>query len=287
MKTAIMTDTNSGFTVEEGLEQGIYVLPMPITVEDKPYLEGVGITLSDFYKKLELGTDAFSSQPSPGDLTGLWDRIFDDGYEEIVYIPMSSGLSSSCMTAMSFANEYDGKVQVADNHRISIALMDSVLDAVKLRERGMDARDIKKALEENAANQSTYVMVDSLNRLIKSGRVTAAGAAIANALNLKPVLQIQGEKLDAFAKVRGVKKAERLMIESIENDISVKFRDVKRDRLSLKTAGSFTDEEDAVMWREQVQQAFPEFDVRYSHLSASICCHVGANAVGIALSVTE
>lgn len=282
-----MTDTNSGFTVEEGLEQGIYVLPMPITVEDKPYLEGVGITLSDFYKKLELGTDAFSSQPSPGDLTGLWDRIFDDGYEEIVYIPMSSGLSSSCMTAMSFANEYDGKVQVADNHRISIALMDSVLDAVKLRERGMDARDIKKALEENAANQSTYVMVDSLNRLIKSGRVTAAGAAIANALNLKPVLQIQGEKLDAFAKVRGVKKAERLMIESIENDISVKFRDVKRDRLSLKTAGSFTDEEDAVMWREQVQQAFPEFDVRYSHLSASICCHVGANAVGIALSVTE
>ncbi len=282
-----MTDTNSGFTVEEGLEQGIYVLPMPITVEDKPYLEGVGITLSDFYKKLELGTDAFSSQPSPGDLTGLWDRIFDDGYEEIVYIPMSSGLSSSCMTAMSFANEYDGKVQVADNHRISIALMDSVLDAVKLRERGMDARDIKKALEENAANQSTYVMVDSLNRLIKSGRVTAAGAAIANALNLKPVLQIQGEKLDAFAKVRGVKKAERLMIESIEKDISVKFSNVKRDRLSLKTAGSFTDEEDAVMWREQVQQAFPEFDVRYSHLSASICCHVGANAVGIALSVTE
>lgn len=282
-----MTDTNSGFTVEEGARQGIYVLPMPITIEDKPYLEGVGITLSDFYRKLELGTDAFSSQPSPGDLTGLWDKIFDDGYEEIVYIPMSSGLSSSCMTAMSFAGEYEGRVQVADNHRISISLMDSVSDAIKLRDRGLDAKEIKKALEENAANQSTYVMVNSLNRLIKSGRVTAAGAAIANALNLKPVLQIQGEKLDAFAKVRGVKKAERLMIESIEKDIAVKFKDVPKDRLSVKTAGSFIEEADAKMWREQVQQAFPEFDVKYSPLSASICCHVGANAVGIALSVTE
>ena len=287
MKTAIMTDTNSGFTVSDGKKLGIYVLPMPLTLKDKSYLEGVGLKLTDFYKELEAGSDAFSSQPSPGDLTGLWDKIFEDGFDEIVYIPMSSGLSSSCATAMSFADEYDGRVKVVDNHRISLSLMDSVYDAVKLKDRGLDAGSIKEKLEENAYAQVIYVTVNSLNRLIKSGRVTAAGAAIANALNLKPVLQINGEKLDAFAKVRGVKKAERLMIESIEKDIQTKFKDVPRERLSVRTAGSFTEEDDAEAWNKQVQEAFPDFNVEYTPLSCSICCHVGAGAIGIAVSKTE
>lgn len=287
VKTAIMTDTNSGFTVEDGQKLGIYVLPMPITLKDKSYLEGVGLSLEDFYRELENGSEAYSSQPSPADFIGLWDKCLSEGFDEIVYIPMSSGLSSSCSTAMSFAEDYDGRVQVVDNHRISLSLMDSVCDAVKLRDMGLDAKAIKERLEKNAYEQSIYVTVDSLKRLIKSGRVTAAGAAIATALNLKPVLQIQGEKLDAFAKVRGMKKAERLMIESIEKDIETRFSDIPREKLSIRTAGSFIEKTDAEAWTGQVQQAFPEFDIIYSPLSASICCHVGANAIGIAVSVTE
>lgn len=282
-----MTDTNSGLTVEEGRKAGIYVLPMPITVNDRAYLEGVGIELGDFYRELEAGCDAVSSQPSPGDFTAMWDEILEAGFDEIVYIPMSSGLSGSCATATTFSAEYEGKVKVVDNHRISLSLMDSVYDAVKLRDRGCDADTIKDSLENNAYNQSIYVTVNSLDRLIRSGRVTAAGAAVANALNLKPVLQIQGEKLDAFAKVRGMKKAEKLMVESIEEDIYTRFKDIPQDRLSVSVAGSFTDPDAADSWRQQVQTAFPEFEIKYYPLSASICCHVGANAVGIAVSVIE
>lgn len=282
-----MTDTNSGLTVEAGRAAGVYVLPMPITVNNHAYLEGVGIDLIEFYKELDQGCDAVSSQPSPGEFTSLWDSILADGYDEIVYIPMSSGLSGSCATAITFAEEYGGRVKVADNHRISLSLMDSVYDAVKLRDKGLDGAAIKETLEANAFNQSIYITVNSLNRLIKSGRVTAAGAAIANALNLKPVLQIQGEKLDAFAKVRGMKKAEKLMIEAIEKDIFVRFKDIPHERLSLNVAGSFIDQADAESWRQQVQTAFPEFELKYWPLSGSICCHVGANAIGIAVSVTE
>ena len=282
-----MTDTNSGLTVEDGRKAGIYVLPMPITVNDRAYLEGVGIELGDFYRELEAGCDAVSSQPSPGDFTAMWDEILAAGFDEIVYIPMSSGLSGSCATATTFSAEYEGKVKVVDNHRISLSLMDSVYDAVKLRDRGCYADTIKDSLENNAYNQSIYVTVNSLDRLIRSGRVTAAGAAVANALNLKPVLQIQGEKLDAFAKVRGMKKAEKLMIESIEEDIYTRFKDIPQDRLSVSVAGSFTDPDAADSWRQQVQTAFPEFEIKYYPLSASICCHVGANAVGIAVSVIE
>lgn len=279
-----MTDTNSSISVETGKRDGIFVLPMPIIIEDKTFLEGEGISPMDYYRELEKGTDSSTSQPAPDSFISMWDSIFKEGYDEIVYIPMSSGLSGSCETAESFAKSYDGRVQVVDNHRISVTLMDSVYDALKLAEQGLDAAGIKAELEKRAYDQSIYITVTTLKRLIKSGRVTPAGAAIASALNLKPILQIQGEKLDAFAKVRGMKKAEKVMIDSIRADIENRFKDVPEEKLRVRVAGTLTDREEADQWRQQVQTAFPEFEVDYYDLPCSIASHVGHNAVATAVN---
>lgn len=287
MKTAIVTDTNSGLTVEKGREQGIYVLPMPVIVEEQNYLEGVNITNQQLYQAMVDDRELSSSQPSPGDVTDLWDRVLNDGYEELVYIPMSSGLSGSCYNAMQLASEYDSRVWVVDNHRISITLMESVLDGKYLADRGLTASEIKKRLEANAYQASIYVTVNSLKYLKKSGRITPSAAAIANVLNIKPVLTIQGEKLDSYAKVRGTRQSEKKMIEALKADLSARFSDIPSKRLRIGTAGTFEKEEEASRWLDMVQTAFPESSVYYLPLSCSIACHVGINAAGIGVSVIE
>lgn len=287
MKTAVLTDTNSGITVEKGKEYGIYVLPMPVIIEEQNYLEGVNITHRQLYRALLDDREVSSSQPSPGDVMELWDKVLGDGYDEIVYIPMSSGLSGSCSNAMQLATEYDSKVWVVDNHRISVTLMESVFDAKALADQGLSAREIKHQLEARAYEASIYITVNSLKYLKKSGRITPSAAAIANVLNIKPVLTIQGEKLDSFAKVRGIKQSEKKMIEALQADLAARFSNIPFKQLKIGTAGTFEKEEDARRWQDMVQSAFPETLVYYFPLSCSIACHVGLNAVGIGISVIE
>lgn len=285
MKTAVVTDTNSGITVEAGKKLGIYVLPMPVIVEDNCYLEGEDITNAELYEAMKDHREVSSSQPSPGSILSLWDTVFQDGFDEIVYIPMSSGLSGSCENAMQLALDYNGKVFVVDNHRISVTLMESVYDAKRLADSGFPAKEIKARLELSAYDASIYITVNSLEYLKKSGRITASAAAIAGILNIKPVLTIQGDKLDLFAKVRGIKQSERKMIEALKQDIATRFADIPAERVRIAAAGTFEKEEEAEAWRSLVQSAFPHASVYYVPLSCSIACHVSVGACGIAVSI--
>ena len=287
MKTAVMTDSNSGITPEEGKKIGIYSLPMPVIIEGDVFYEGKNITQEEYYGAMTSGKNVTTSQPSPGDVMDRWDGILKEGYEQVVYIPMSSALSASCHAAIQLSEEYDGKVQVVDDHRISVTMRESVLEAKWMANQGMTAEEIKKKLEENAYNSSIYIAVDTLEYLKKGGRVTAAGAAIGAVLNIKPVLTIQGEKLDAFTKVRGMKKAELKMLEAIEEDLNTRFADVDRKQLRLGAAGTFQKQEDADQWYKMVKDTFENEidDIYYDSLSFSIGCHVGPNAIGIGISV--
>ena len=287
MKTAVMTDSNSGITPEEGKKIGIYSLPMPVIIEGDVFYEGKNITQEEYYGAMTSGKNVTTSQPSPGDVMDMWDGILKEGYEQVVYIPMSSGLSASCHAAIQLSEEYDGKVQVVDDHRISVTMRESVLEAKWMANQGMTAEEIKKKLEENAYNSSIYIAVDTLEYLKKGGRVTVAGAAIGAVLNIKPVLTIQGEKLDAFTKVRGMKKAELKMLEAIEEDLNTRFADVDRKQLRLGAAGTFQKQEDAAQWYKMVKDTFENEidDIYYDSLSFSIGCHVGPNAIGIGISV--
>ena len=287
MKTAVMTDSNSGITPEEGKKIGIYSLPMPVIIEGDVFYEGKNITQEEYYGTMTSGKNVTTSQPSPGDVMDMWDGILKEGYEQVVYIPMSSGLSASCHAAIQLSEEYDGKVQVVDDHRISVTMRESVLEAKWMANQGMTAEEIKKKLEENAYNSSIYIAVDTLEYLKKGGRVTVAGAAIGAVLNIKPVLTIQGEKLDAFTKVRGMKKAELKMLEAIEEDLNTRFADVDRKQLRLGAAGTFQKQEDADQWYKMVKDTFENEidDIYYDSLSFSIGCHVGPNAIGIGISV--
>ena len=287
MKTAVMTDSNSGITPEEGKKIGIYSLPMPVIIEGDVFYEGKNITQEEYYGAMTSGKNVTTSQPSPGDVMDMWDGILKEGYEQVVYIPMSSGLSASCHAAIQLSEEYDGKVQFVHDHRISVTMRESVLEAKWMANQGMTAEEIKKKLEENAYNSSIYIAVDTLEYLKKGGRVTAAGAAIGAVLNIKPVLTIQGEKLDAFTKVRGMKKAELRMLEAIEEDLNTRFADVDRKQLRLGAAGTFQKQEDADQWYKMVKDTFENEidDIYYDSLSFSIGCHVGPNAIGIGISV--
>ena len=282
-----MTDSNSGITPEEGKKIGIYSLPMPVIIEGDVFYEGKNITQEEYYGAMTSGKNVTTSQPSPGDVMDMWDGILKEGYEQVVYIPMSSALSASCHAAIQLSEEYDGKVQVVDDHRISVTMRESVLEAKWMANQGMTAEEINKKLEENAYNSSIYIAVDTLEYLKKGGRVTAAGAAIGAVLNIKPVLTIQGEKLDAFTKVRGMKKAELKMLEAIEEDLNTRFADVDRKQLRLGAAGTFQKQEDADQWYNMVKDTFENEidDIYYDSLSFSIGCHVGPNAIGIGISV--
>lgn len=287
MKIAIATDTNSGITAMEGEKLGVFVLAMPVNLEETIHYEGIDITSEQLYDAMRQHRDVSTSQPSPGQLMELWDGILEKGYDEIVYIPMSSGLSGSCQSAALFAQDYDGRVQVVDNHRISVTQKESVISALRLVEQGYDAGQIRDFLEKHAYDASIYITVDSMEYLKKGGRVTPAAATLATVLNLKPVLTIQGDKLDAFAKVRGMKLAESKMIEAIHQDRAERFKDVPESRLLIETAGTLENGELAEHWRQQVQAEFPFAKVSYANLPCSIACHLGMNSVATVIMTEE
>ena len=281
---AIVTDSNSGISQAEGKELGIYVIPMPFLVNGKLYFEDVDMNKEQFYHFLESDADLSTSQPSPGDVMDLWDKLLKE-YDEIVHIPMSSGLSASCSTAMGLAQDYDGKVQVVDNQRISVTMQQSVMDAKHLATAGKSAAQIKEILEKEALESSIYLMVDTLKYLKKGGRITPAAALLGSALNLKPLLQIQGDKLDAYKKVRGVKAAKKNMLEAMKKDVEGRFSDyVTKGQLKLHVAYT-TDEETAKQWMEEVQNAFPDIPItRMDTLSFCVTCHTGPGVLAIAAS---
>ena len=281
---AIVTDSNSGISQAEGKELGIYVIPMPFLVDGKLYFEDVDMNKEQFYHFLENDADLSTSQPSPGDVMDLWDKLLKE-YDEIVHIPMSSGLSASCSTAMGLARDYDGKVQVVDNQRISVTMQQSVMDAKHLVATGKSAAQIKEILEKEALESSIYLMVDTLKYLKKGGRITPSAALLGSALNLKPILQIQGDKLDAYKKVRGVKGAKKNMLEAMKKDVEGRFSDyVTKGQLKLHVAYT-TDEETARQWKEEVQSVFPDIAIsRMDPLSFSVTCHTGPGVLAIAAS---
>ena len=248
MKTAVVTDSNSGITQEEAKKEGIFILPMPVIVDGVTRYEGQDLTQEMFYGSLTSGIDVTTSQPSPGDVMDLWDKVLAGGYEELVYIPMSSGLSNSCETAILLSDDYDGKVQVVDNHRISVTQREAVMEAVRLVAAGTSAKAVKEDLEARAYDSSIYITVDTLEYLKKGGRVTPAGAAIGAVLNIKPVLTIQGERLDAFAKVRGMRKGKDKMIEALKKDIEERFSEMDRSRIRIGTAGAGLTAAEAEEW---------------------------------------
>lgn len=279
---AVATDSNSGITQAQGAKHGIGVIPMPFLIDGKEYFEDVSITREEFFRKLEEGADVQTSQPSPESVTALWDKLLED-YEEVVYIPMSGGLSNSAQTALMLSESYEGKVQVVDNHRISCSQKQSVLQAVKLAREGWTAGEIKAFLLEHALDASIYIAVDTLKYLKKGGRVTAAGAALGTILNIKPVLQIQGEKLDAFAKVRGMKLAQEKMLEAVKNDVEGRFAGSE-----VMIKGAYTcDEKTLAQWKKALSSAFPKHKISLDPLALSISCHIGAGSMAVVCMQVE
>ena len=281
MKTAIMTDSNSGITQAQGKEWGIFVLPMPFMIDGQDYYEDINLTQKEFYEKLKDGSDISTSQPSPESVTKLWDEILEE-YDEIVHIPMSSGLSGSCQTARMLAEDYDGKVEVVNNQRISVTQRQSVLDAKKMAKEGKTAKEIRQYLETTKFDSSIYIMLDTLKYLKKGGRITPAAAALGTLLRLKPVLQIQGEKLDAFAKARTIKQAKNIMITAIGRDMEQRFGDKSGAKIHLCI--SHTDNEEAALeLKEELKAVFPDTgEIHIDPLSLSVSCHIGPGALAIA-----
>lgn len=277
-KIAIVTDSNSGITQEMGKTMGIHVIPMPFFIDGELFLEDITLTQEEFYKRLGEDSDISTSQPSPGEVMECWDELLKE-YDEIVHIPMSSGLSSTCHAAQSLSQEYEGKVCVVDNQRISVTQKQSVEDAIVLRDAGKSASEIKEILEAEKLQASIYITVDTLKYLKKGGRVTPAAAALGTVLNLKPVLQIQGEKLDAFSKVRGWKAAKRTMLKAIEKDLNDRFADVREDMV-LGMAYTCSKEK-AQEWKQEIAEKFPEYEIVEGPLSLSVACHIGPGAMAV------
>lgn len=285
MKTAIVTDTNSGIHTTEATELGIFVIPMPVIIDGQTYFEGDTISEKDFFDALTADRHISTSQPSPGDIMDLWGRILSNGYDQLVYIPMSSGLSSSCACAGTLALEYDEKVAVVDNHRISVTLRESVLQAKALADNGASAIEIKQTLEKQAYQSSIYLAVNTLDYLKKGGRITPAAAMLGTVLSIRPILTIQGEKLDSFAKSRGpMRKAEEKMIAAVRSDLTNRFSDYDFRRLRIGAAGANLTEKQQSQWLTLLAEAFPDYKIYYNPLSASISVHTGPGAVGIGIS---
>ena len=280
---AIVTDSNSGISQAEAKELGIYVIPMPFLVDGKLYFEDVDMNKEQFYHFLENDADLSTSQPSPGDVMDLWDKLLKE-YDEIVHIPMSSGLSASCSTAMGLARDYDGKVQVVDNQRISVTMQQSVMDTKHLVAAGKSAAQIKEILEKEALESSIYLMVDTLKYLKKGGRITPAAAALGTLLRLKPVLTVQGEKLDAYAKVRGKKQAKRAMLKAMKNDWETRFKEYASDGEMCLQAAYTGNLEEAEEFKKEIQEVFPGMEIHMDPLSLSVACHIGYGALAVACS---
>ncbi len=278
---AIVTDSNSGITQAAAKELGIYVLPMPFMIDEKTYYEDINLTQEEFYGKLAGGAAIGTSQPSPEAVMELWDKVLKE-HDQIVHIPMSSGLSGSCQSAMMLAQDYEGKVQVVNNQRISVTQRQSCLDARLLASKGMDAEKIREFLEADKFNSSIYIMLDTLYYLKKGGRITPAAAAIGTMLKLKPVLQIQGEKLDAFAKAHTVNQGKSIMINAIKSDIEKRFGGLTEDKHIWLQIAHTHNEEAAKAFREEILEHFPGYDVHIDPLSLSVACHIGPGALAFA-----
>ena len=283
-KVAILTDSNSGITQAAGKDLGISVLPMPFFIDGEQYYEDINLTQEQFYKRLSEDADISTSQPSVGELQDRFDELLKE-YDEVVFIPMSSGLSGTCQTASMIAEEYDGKICVVNNQRISVTQRQSVMDAKMLAEKGCGAAEIKEILEREKMQSSIYITLETLKYLKKGGRITPAAAAIGTVLRLNPVLQIQGEKLDAYAKARGKASAKKIMLKAMANDMNTRFADsFKAGRVHIEAAyaGNF---EEANEWAEMVKAEYPQLDFHMDPLSLSVACHIGYGAIAIACSV--
>ncbi len=281
-KTAVVTDSNSGITQAEAKTLGITVIAMPFYIQGETFYEDINLTQEQFYEKLAQGGDISTSMPAVGDVTDLWDKLLDE-YDEIVHIPMSSGLSSSCETALMLAQSYEGRVQVVNNQRISVTQRRSVMDARALAQAGKSALEIKELLEREKFESSIYIMVDTLKYLKKGGRITPTAAALGTLLRIKPVLQIQGEKLDAFAKARTVKQAKSIMIEAMQSDCKNRFGDASGSNLYIDI--TYTQDKDAAhQFLEEVQKVFPDQQCVINPLSLSVSCHIGPGALAVACS---
>ncbi|MBO4846079.1 MAG: DegV family protein [Lachnospiraceae bacterium] len=279
-KVAVMTDSNSGISQEDAAKLGITVIPMPFTIDNVDYYEGVNLTQEEFYKLLDAGGDVLTSQPSPDSIMDAWDNVLKT-YDEIVYIPMSSGLSGSCQTAYMLASDYDGKVFVVDNQRISVTQRQSVIDALELAKRGKSGSEIHDILIEDKFSSSIYIMLDTLKYLKKGGRITPAAAALGELLKIKPVLQIQGEKLDAFAKARTLSSGKSIMFNAVRDDANKRFGGLDPNNIMIYVA--YTAGTDVEAFEKEVKEEFPEFEITRSEpLSLSISCHIGRGAVGFA-----
>lgn len=279
-RVAVVTDSNSGITQKEADKLGVYVLPMPFYIDDEVFYEDITLSQKQFFEKLESDADVKTSMPAVGDTLDLWDKLLKE-YDEIVHIPMSSGLSGSCETATVLSNDYDGKVCVVNNQRISVTQKLSVMDAKRMADEGKSASEIQQILENSKFESSIYIMVDTLKYLKKGGRITPAAAALGTLLKIKPVLQIQGEKLDAFAKARTVKQAKNIIIEAVKKDCIQRFgskEDLSDVHLALAYSGE-PDEGNAFL--EEVKAIFPNHDFIMDPLSLSVSCHIGPGAIAM------
>ena len=281
-KIAIVTDSNSGITQQQAKELGISVLPMPFMIDGETYYEEITLSQDEFYEKLKNNADISTSQPAPESVLAIWDELLKE-YDEIVHIPMSSGLSGSCQTAVMLAQDYDGRVHVVNNQRISVTQRRSVTDALELAKAGKSGSEIKEILEADKFNSSIYIMIDTLYYLKKGGRITPAAAALGTLLKLKPVLQIQGEKLDAFAKARTVNQAKTIMINAVKNDIEKRFGGISPDNQIYLAIAHTCNEDAANILKAELHEQLPDYPILYvDALSLSVSCHIGPGALAIA-----
>lgn len=285
-KIGIVTDSHSSISPEQAAILGVHVLPMPFMIDGADYLEGVTLTREQFFAYQRAGAEISTSQASPADVLALWDELLLE-YETLLYMPISSGLSGSCQTAMGLAEDepYKGRVFVVDNGRIATPLHRSILDALELIEKGFTAAQCKEALEQARDELTIYIAVQTLEYLKKGGRISAAAAAVGTLLNIKPILQLTTGKLESYKKARGMMKAKEIMLESIRSDLAIRFADAQsRGDVHLLAAGSASPEETA-KWIAQIEAAFPGMPVLYDDLSMGVSCHSGEGALGIGLSV--
>lgn len=283
MKVAVVTDSNSGITQSKAKEIGISVIPMPFMINGETFEEDINLTQEQFYEKMVEGAEISTSQPSPEIVMNLWSELLQS-YDEIVHIPMSSALSSSCQTAMMLAEDFEGRVFVVDNQRISVTQYQSALDALKLAQAGLTGAQIKEILEREARESSIYIMVDTLKYLKKGGRITPAAAALGTLLRIKPVLQIQGGKLDSFSKARTVKQAKTTMLSAVAKDLEERFDDPKAEKCWLEVAYT-CEEEMAEEFQQEIRQQFPQVqEIHMDPLSLSVACHIGPGALAVAVT---
>ena len=280
----IVTDSNSGITQSEAEKLGISVIPMPFLIDGEEYFEDINLTQEQFYEHLRGDAAVSTSQPSVASVTELWDRLLKEGCE-IVHIPMSSGLSESCHTAQTLAKEYGGRVHVVDNQRISVTQKQSVFDALKLAEQGKSAAQIAEYLTATKRDSSIYISLDTLKYLKKGGRLTPAAALVGSILRIKPVLQIQGEKLDAFRKVHSLRQAKQEMVAAIRNDLATRFAQFRKDGEMTIPVAHTDNYAEAEIFRKELEELFPDVPVTYTDpLSLSVSCHIGPGALAVTAS---